>query len=30
VLDRLVAVGALTRAQADAVAAQPWGLRTGG
>jgi penicillin-binding protein 1A len=29
VLDRLVAVGALTRAQADAVAAQPWGLRTG-
>ena len=30
VLDRLVAVGALTRAQADAVAAQPWGLRGGG
>ncbi len=27
VLDRLVAVGTLTRAQADAVAAQPWGLR---
>jgi membrane peptidoglycan carboxypeptidase len=30
VLDRLVAVGSLTRAQADAVAAQPWGLRRGG
>jgi membrane peptidoglycan carboxypeptidase len=30
VLDRLVAVGTLTRAQADAVAAQPWGLRGGG
>jgi penicillin-binding protein 1A len=30
VLDRLVAVGTLTRARADAVAAQPWGLRGGG
>jgi penicillin-binding protein 1A len=30
VLDRLVDVGALTRSQADAVAAQPWGLRTTG
>jgi membrane peptidoglycan carboxypeptidase len=29
VLDRLVAVGALTRAQATAVGRQPWGLRTG-
>jgi penicillin-binding protein 1A len=29
VLDRLVAVGALTRARADAVAAEPWGLRPG-
>ena len=27
VLDRLVAVGRLTRAQADTIAAQPWGLR---
>ena len=27
VLDRLVAVGRLTRAQADGIAAQPWGLR---
>jgi penicillin-binding protein 1A len=30
VLDRLVAVGTLTRSQADAVAAQPWGLRGNG
>jgi membrane peptidoglycan carboxypeptidase len=30
VLDRMVAVGALGRAQADAVAAQPWGLRGDG
>jgi penicillin-binding protein 1A len=29
VLDRLVAVGTLTRAQADAVAQQSWGLRQG-
>lgn len=30
VLDRLVAVGTLTRSQADAVAAQSWGLRGNG
>jgi penicillin-binding protein 1A len=29
VLDRLVAVGALTRSDADAVAEQPWGLLGG-
>jgi penicillin-binding protein 1A len=30
VLDRLVAVGALTRAQADSVGRESWGLRTAG